>query len=170
MIIVEGPDGSGKSTLAGLLAEEIGLPLVHSGGRVLTAEDRDRRMQDVLDSPHQVRDRVACISEQVYGPVLRQSNIFAGTTWLYKLIEQRRPLIVYCRPPLTTLLRMENHRVKPEHEDEEHVAAVMENQERLVIAYDKLMLHVPCIKYDYTNRNHSVSQLAHLWRIRHAGA
>lgn len=167
MIILEGPDGSGKSTLAGMLADELNLPLVHSGGRVLTKEDRDRRMQEVLDSPHQVRDRVACISEQVYGPILRRSNIFAGTDWLHRLMEERRPLVIYCRPPIPVLMRLENHRVKEEHEDEEHVKQVVENQMLLIQGYDHLMQHVTCIKYDYTNHNHSVSQLAQFWRNRH---
>jgi len=151
MLIIEGPDNSGKTTLVKELAQLLpGQKVLHSGGPVKSEADRDERMERILNSRHVIWDRVPCISEQIYGPVLRGVNIFGGTTYLQAVVDIGAA-IIYCRPPDHLLFNLDTHDVNPDHDDEEHLTGIKQNHEKIVASYDYFMRHIPHLRYDYYN-------------------
>jgi thymidylate kinase len=154
MLIIEGPDNAGKSTLIEKLKEEFHLKSFHAGGPPKNQSDIDKRKIDAHQNCLEkiIQDRNYFISDIVYGGVLRKEPVYDNLVSLLKMLTTK-PMVIYCRPPLDHLLGMKNHKVK-DHETEEHVASVKENQLLLVHHYDELMkivaLHTPFIQYDFT--------------------
>jgi hypothetical protein len=152
MIIVEGCDNTGKTTLIGALIKEFPeLQATRSAGPVSLGKQlawfaRAIRNED----PRMVYDRFSPIVEQVYGPILRNGSIF-GTYWydLFTLTLRREPLIIYCRPPFSTVCRFG---------DREQMKGVREHVSDLYSRYDFVMgnLHDMYMRsgryhvYDYT--------------------
>lgn len=142
MIILEGPDGGGKSTLAQALSEALGVPRHHSGGPPKNAQEiaqRHRRVLEALrDRKPIIFDRVPAVSDPIYGPIIRGATPITHDM----VLELRDALvlpIIYCRPPISVLLRVQDgHEVK-EHETEEHVRGVMQHQQKIIEAYDQVM-------------------------------
>lgn len=136
MLVVEGMDNSGKSTLAHELARATGRHVVHSPGHRLTPPQlRDWAEKSLFSpaNPYIIYDRHPVISESVYGPVLRGKSIF-HETWLGRFVrrsfyEHVRPLIIYCRPPVTDITDFR----KPEMD------GVTDNALKLLSAYDGLI-------------------------------
>lgn len=79
------------------------------------------------------------------------------TSFLNDLKKAKIP-IIYCRPPMGTLLNMSRHQVR-EDESIEHVCQVVENQRGLVERYDEVMSQLPHFMYDYTVINEGYLQL-----------
>lgn len=146
MIILEGPDNAGKTTLAKKLASFLHMKVLHSGGPCIQSE-MTSRMTSILESRNTIWDRVPCISEPVYGPIIRNADIFMGTTWLDQLLV-RDPFIIYCRTPTYIMIR--GHEFKP-HEDEEHIREVKLNALKLIHAYDQMMGGIEHMRYDWTS-------------------
>ena len=161
MIIVEGPDGGGKSTLVNRLSQEFQVPVHHSGGPPKSEGDIISRHSHMLENPRLIFDRAPAISDPIYGAILvRGSSLDAGD--LLDLLALH-PLVIYCRPPIEHLLKVQDgHEVKA-HETQEHVSGVMCHQPEIIVAYDRLMVLVPHLKWDFldpTNHRAIVSACA----------
>jgi len=113
MIIVEGPDGAGKTTLIKSIVEATGFPIAP---RVVAQDttamvDLQSWVDDNLEQGFQkvIFDRHRLISETIYGPILRheQEPGFNEMKWLaprMKRFYELKPIIIYCLPPLQTVL------------------------------------------------------------------
>lgn len=150
IVVVEGSDGAGKTTLIERAREG-------QRERYFLTVRASRYPPDVKTAfqylnwvKHQrdldlVLDRIHFISDRVYGPILRNADIFKDLPIDFGL--QDVGAIVYCRPPLELIA--ENVRKNLQ------LTGVPENIERIVNAYDTLMEIVKgrgkkVIKYDYT--------------------
>ena len=145
MIIIEGPDNSGKSTLAKNLSIALKIKIWHSPGPN-TKEQLYDSMDFVMEQEELILDRVPCISEQIYGPVLRGKNLLQDTDLLEKLIEEKDPIFIYCRPS-TDIIVSKRMQFRPE-ETEDHKRKVIEEIYTLITVYDTCMQGVPHILYN----------------------
>ena len=103
-VIFEGPDGAGKSTIIDTLVGYDDRCLgYHSGGTVNNMADLARRLQEnyrfIKTNKKRLvlLDRMTLISEQVYGPIIRDGSLITydlARLHLYAF----SPIIVYCRP------------------------------------------------------------------------
>jgi len=147
MIIIEGMDNSGKTTLAKALSSHFNYPLVHSCGY---CPNMLSWAKTSLSRGYRIYDRHPCISELVYGPVLRANNKFDSPEGI-KISEQfikRRPLIIYCKPP--------NHVIRKNMG--EQMSGVVDNVFALMLSYIRVMDFFSyegllIIKYDYTEQS-----------------
>lgn len=113
MIIVEGPDGGGKTTIVKVLTEWTGFPVmprvVSKDTEAMTdlkkwvEEDNDR------GTSLAIYDRHRLISEPIYSPILREEQTPGFTDWVWMAeqlgrLHRRMPLMVFCLPPLETVL------------------------------------------------------------------
>ena len=146
MIIIEGPDNSGKSILAKHLSQSLKLKIWHSPGPN-TKEQLYDSMDFVMKQEELILDRVPCISEQIYGPVLRGKNLLQDTGLLEKLIEEKDPIFIYCRPS-TDIIVSKKMKFRLE-ESEDHKRKVVEEIYTLITIYDTCMQGVPHILYDW---------------------
>lgn len=148
MIIIEGMDNSGKTTLAKTLSSHFNYPLIHSCGYCPNMLSWART--SLSTQRHKIYDRHPCISEKVYGPVLRADNKFdslEGVEILRRLIE-RRPLIIYCKPPDFVIRKNMG----------EQMDGVIDNVFALMLSYNRVMdffryVGLLIIKYDYTEQS-----------------
>jgi len=164
MIIVEGMDNSGKSTLIANIANRFGLKVIKRSGPpsanvTVAVSAREAEEAFILETltflvlnPQMIYDRFPIISEGIYGPLLRNKNVFdrEGTTWenwLDRLI-QCNPLVVYCRPPEEKILCFSPSR--------EQMQGVTDNARLLIHRYDQLMDKLEkrgamLIRHDFTS-------------------
>jgi broad-specificity NMP kinase len=159
VIILEGPDGMGKSTLADRLTEPgTALPKLTPFVCQRRHVDGTSLMNTMVECHHRtflhgVQDRVAQISEAVYGPIANRELIseHAFNHFHRRLIQLAQPVIIYCR--------VENlDDALPTREPDETLSQhnhVLRNLDRLRDAYDRLLFgrvfrdaHV--ITFDYT--------------------
>lgn len=159
MIILEGPDGMGKSTLAEHLTQPgTILPRLTNFVCQRKHEDGPDLLSTFVDCQHRVfmhaiQDRVAQISECVYGRIFGRKLIGEGAMKHHqrKLVELGKPCIIYCR-----VRNIDD--AAPTREDFETEAEhnrVLANMQRMREAYDLLLFgpifqdaHV--IPYDFT--------------------
>jgi len=118
MIIVDGPDGGGKTWLIKDLSRQLQkwtenlkvrepVKVIHSPGPLESGllewalDALDRAIEPVIF------DRFPYFSEAVYGPILRHKSLISemGFQELGIKLMTHEPLIVYCRPPLSVLLK-----------------------------------------------------------------
>ena len=155
MIILEGPDGSGKSTLANWLHEQTGMPIYHSSRAPKNEDELDERLFDsvaIMKIPG-IQDRTPWVSEPIYG--LIKSGDQTQSRWAYyqAVLILLRPILIYCRPPLETI---EEYAGQSSDQDESvsYLNWVVENMNKLVLAYDSFMGQVPLtITYDWTTKD-----------------
>lgn len=150
-IILEGFDGAGKSTLASKLR----FPVKHAGGppkdeAALKACLVDQMMDCGL---RVVRDRVTCISHQVYGNAMFDPMLMKA---LHAMLDCKNTVLVYCRPPDDIALDFTRHTIV-EHDTAEHVAMVRANAQTFLERYDELMSKVTHVRYDYTKDGDNIS-------------
>jgi adenylate kinase family enzyme len=118
MIILEGPDGSGKSTLGFKISEEIGLPIIHSGGPPKSEEELTLRV--IYSQDNSLLDRHPYLSEIIYGTLNgRTPMITFDKTWLW--LSNNKPLIIYCSPGLDYLLKNLDKLKTKAHKSAEHL-------------------------------------------------
>lgn len=153
-IIVEGMDNSGKSTLAA----SFGLDVLHPGPRPRNARETKECLERQLESARLpvVMDRVTAISNPAYtgeglGALYRQ--------YLDDMLAMPHCIVIYCRPPLEAIMDFSRH-TEVKHDQKAQVEWMKRNASRLVSNYDKLMSHIPHLKYDYTKPNEEVVKAA----------
>jgi hypothetical protein len=154
MIVIEGMDNTGKSCLLTGLCEEYGLEGIHSPG----PKDYDTVISWVIEAFNKDRgipiiyDRFPLISEAIYGPALRNRNIFNESPLGLKLQERFRcevhPLIIFCNPSAEIVQKWN---------DRDQMAGVIENYKKLMDSYVALMSslrpHYSIVSYDYSISN-----------------
>ena len=148
-IIIEGPDNAGKSTLAKKLSDILGWEIQHSGGPCNSMDDVIERMDRVKSSHKTIWDRVPCISEQIYGPILRHVPYSARTTCGMMGYPFADYVIIYCRPTIGILLNFQTHQVKST-DGEEHLKGIQSHAHDIIRAYDEEMIHYPYLLYDWS--------------------
>lgn len=167
MIIVEGPDNSGKSTLIKQLREDLGVRLITP-----IAQGPTRSMKDLYDRTYYIIDqairnksdkiivdRINLISEDIYGPICRQRNLWDSMAKekqkLWSSLNLLNPFIIYCRPSNEVLENMETHQVKV-YDTPEHLKSIQEKQGLIVRAYDNYFAnwkYYNFFRYDYNDPN-----------------
>lgn len=146
-LIIEGPDGAGKSFTAEFLSSAVNIPIHHSGGPPKSTKEMFNRALAQTRMDNVILDRVAIISDMVYGPIIRDKTLFTDN-WL-KLINFP---IIYCRPSVETILKSKLE-TKP-HKDAAHLAKVEENIIKIINQYDKVMQQallvydIPLLKFN----------------------
>lgn len=152
MIILEGCDNTGKSTLAAQLSKALSIPVRHS----IRPAPRATALQCLEHSARQLRpqriilDRIYAISENVYGPTIRGSSQMGDKAAEAILDLYQRPyLIIYCRPPLETILK---------NGGRDQMPGVLDHHAKLVERYDEVIQdvvrfsHCRVMQYDWTNK------------------
>lgn len=150
MIVVEGPDGAGKTTLIEAARQLRNYFVMVRSSRNPPDKKTMIQFQFWLTSlPKDITlvcDRIIAISDRVYGPILRNQDLFDGLPLDFGLTHVTT--LIYCRPPTSVLLKNAVEGV--------HLEGVRERQEHIVQAYDALMnrlsekLNARVIEYDFT--------------------
>lgn len=162
IIVVEGCDGSGKTTLIERAREgqreryfltvraSRYPPNVKTALQYLQWIKHQRDLDLILDRIHFVSDRV-------YGPILRNENLFKDFPIEFGL--QDVSAIVYARPPIET--------IRANLEKTQQMKGVAEHIDEVIEKYDVLMKMLEAkgrkvIQYDYTNDD-PTSFWRHVW-------
>lgn len=159
MIIVEGPDGSGKTILikdvvkrlqlwVGTLSVKEPVKIVHSPGPLEEGLFEWAANALLLVKEPVVFDRFPYFSDIVYGPTLRKRTLMTATGYqqLKTRLQELHPLVVYCRPPMSTIT--EASKVWKQ------MNGVSENLKKIVNNYDHQLLYwmsdFRVFHYDFT--------------------
>lgn len=137
-IIVEGPDLSGKSTVSILAQVITGLSSYHAGAPPKTPIEACAR---VYSYPYdEILDRHFCISEQIYGPLLRGKTLLQ-TEWMVEHLLKDSYTVLYCRLPLDYLTEQIHYlnKSKKEYKSKFHVKQVIEQYTEIHQQYDIVM-------------------------------
>jgi hypothetical protein len=155
-IIIEGFDNSGKSTLA----ESFGLEVLHPGPRPesVVAEMACIQHQLANASKPVVMDRVTCISSPAYAGNRPFHRLYKRHA--LQLVATPHCVIIYCRPPIETILDFSTHKAKA-YDTRDSEMTLRRKARSIVGNYDGIMMHVPHLRYDYTNPDRKVVQLAY---------
>lgn len=147
MIILEGMDNSGKSTAGRLLS----LPVFNSGSRPKNSSEfiQNLLIQQTYSSLKVVVDRLTCISDPIY------SGKDEGGFCLYArnlIVRSPSNVIIYCRPPIETILDFSKH-VRKEYDTDDSIKSLQSKAIHLIESYDILMSSLPHLVYNYTLSN-----------------
>ena len=140
-LILEGPDGAGKSFTALEISRAVDLPIHHAGAYPLTPGEMLRRIADQLTIEGKIIDRYSIISEYIYGPIIRNTQLVSE----YWLSQIHLP-VIYCRPSTATILQM-TLESKP-HKKQEHVDLVKAHLLAIVSSYDAVMAKIEHIVFN----------------------
>ena len=151
--IFEGPDGAGKSFTALEVSRAVDLPIHHAGAYPLTPGEMLRRIADQLLIRDKIIDRYSIISEHIYGPIIRNTQLVSE----YWFTQIHLP-VIYCRPSLNTILSVKLES-KP-HKNKEHTDKVKEKIVKIVGAYDELMCKIPHVLFNRDEQ--TVEELCHV--------
>lgn len=151
IIVVEGPDGAGKTTLIDKARgnQKDRYFIVCRASRYQpTIQDAFQylswiRYQKSIDV---ILDRFHFISDRIYGPIIRNEDVFKSLPLDFGL--QQVSAVVYARPPLDTILANVMN-------GSNQLEGVAERTEQIVMEYDKIMAKlkgkgVDIHRYDYT--------------------
>ena len=147
-IIVVGMDNTGKTTLVNQLKEFYKCESIKSPGPNYTRQEMIDEIKKDLDLPNKViLERFSILEELVYGNVLRNHSKFGldDMDW----VRDYDFIIVYCRPEDEVIYNFG---------DREQMAGVIEEKEKLVEAWDNLIIDLArigfvIIPYDWTKMN-----------------
>lgn len=163
VVVVEGCDGSGKSTLISRARE-------NQKDRYFVTLQASRYPPDVktalqylnwvksLRTLDMICDRYHFISDRVYGPVLRDTNLFKPFPLDFGLKEVA--VVVYCRPSREKIIENVNAGI--------HLGGVREHVDALIDGYDALMFSIESMKiakvlrFDYQEHD-AVPFWRHVW-------
>ena len=156
-VVLEGPDNAGKTTLADKLRHQVnGLKYYHPGGAppdaLAEATGRQTQQQMFNDVDCILFDRVTCVSQQVYNP--HEVRDPTRRFYAFDMVEQSGLVVIYCRPNNEVLMDVGNFKWRPD-ETEEHRQKIIGRAHEFVERYDKVMLTVPCITYDWRDQVHA---------------
>ena len=147
-IIVLGMDNTGKTTLVEQLSNEFNCDHIKSLGPGYTKEEMKEEMLRKLNIEDLVvLERFSIFEELVYGPILRGVSKFDKSD--IEEIREYNPIIIYCRPSDETIFNFG---------DREQMEGVIEEREKLVRAWDKLILELKLnyqfdiLTYNWTNK------------------
>ena len=147
-IIVLGMDNTGKTTLVEQLSNEFNCDHIKSLGPGYTKEEMKEEMLRKLNIEDLVvLERFSIFEELVYGPILRGVSKFDKND--IEEIREYNPIIIYCRPSDETIFNFG---------DREQMEGVIEEREKLVRAWDKLILELKLnyqfdiLTYNWTNK------------------
>lgn len=146
MIIIEGMDNSGKTTLCKSLSKTYGLPLDTSGRLKTLSECVQFQIHCMVSSELIIYDRMRIISEGVYGPLIRNRNVF-GDKWgsYLEVFMRTNPLVIYCRPPNEKIL---------EFGEREQMDGVIDHSRQLLSRYDAVMNEIKNFTTNYVVYNY----------------
>lgn len=155
-IILEGFDNSGKSTLA----NSFGLEVLHPGPRPANIMEEIRCIRDQLARAGDpvVMDRVTCISTPAYAGNRIFHRAYRGHA--FELVTKPHCVIIYCRPNINTILDFSTHQSK-EYDTPASELALRRKARNVIANYDAIMNLLPHLRYDYTNPDPKVVQLAY---------
>ena len=147
-IIVVGMDNTCKTTLVNQLKEFYKCESIKSPGPNYTRQEMIDEIKKDLDLPNKViLERFSILEELVYGNVLRNHSKFRldDMDW----VRDYDFIIVYCRPEDEVIYNFG---------DREQMDGVIEEKEKLVEAWDNLMIDLArigfvIIPYDWTKMN-----------------
>lgn len=147
-IIVVGMDNTGKTTLVNQLKEFYKCESIKSPGPNYTRQEMIDEIKKDLDLPNKViLERFSILEELVYGNVLRNHSKFRldDMDW----VRDYDFIIVYCRPEDEVIYNFG---------DREQMTGVIEEKEKLVEAWDNLIIDLArigfvIIPYDWTKMN-----------------
>lgn len=122
MIIIEGHDNSGKSTLGKHIADRVGLLDIKEseGPPKYPNEMNERVLSYALCKPRTLFVRHPCVSELIYGPLIRPNQPKPIMDELIESFYATSHLFIYCDPLDRGL---QEHNVKP-GETAEHLTGV----------------------------------------------
>jgi Cdc6-like AAA superfamily ATPase len=147
VIILEGPDGSGKTTLSRKLSEIHNIP-------VMKRDQQDAFLWTMAEMSSwalvglRIYDRFPLVGEYIYGPIRRGhvapefEMTYPPTVAMHTRFLQDC-LIVYCRPPIETILGNVRETAQP--------TDIVRHIRRAITEYDGLFTHLPHVMYDYTD-------------------
>lgn len=120
-------------------------------------------MEEYLEYPDcpRIHDRIPCISEKIYGPIIRGADTLGSKVFIDQIIEMEIP-IIYCRPP-TTILFNKPITFREGEEDPAHVAKVIEQHCQICAAYDQAMADIPHLSWDWYNSSPNHLTTLALW-------
>jgi len=159
VIILEGVDGGGKTTLAQKLSKALDLPMHPRASDSLTGPVKDLYGWTVADmttwdeQPLSIYDRHPLISENIYGPYVR-NDVRPGfemgnpeIAYMRKFLRQNA-LVIICLPPFQVV--QENVSADPEGQ----MPGVVDNLRHIFDCYEMMPLLWPSdshiARYDYT--------------------
>jgi hypothetical protein len=146
-IILEGPDGGGKSTLASFLASELRYRVHASEGPIRHDRDMLQRYTTYLLKRRTIFDRLALISEPIYGPLFQRRPPTDDEMKIIWEFYRLRPLIIYCRP-IDAGTGMSNHRATSSMDSSAYMAMVNIHYPRLLGKYDAWAKVVQPMRYE----------------------
>lgn len=156
MIIVEGMDNTGKTTLVRKLTSMLPLRKYKSPGPDIGEAEQIEWVRDRLEDTDEwvIFDRFPLISEPIYGSNIRGQHNFEDPSkqYLYDIFKNKKPLVIYCRPPRDKILSFEDGRIQMD--------GVKLKGANLISDYDKMITDIKeeginTVIYDYTT--HSVN-------------
>ena len=108
-LIVEGFDNTGKSFLVNQLSNDLKLLVLNNRKRPQTVSEARCYLDLMLPMARHfptILDRLAVISEPVYGPICRKTHLFSLSQIEFQLevMKPMHPLVIYCRPPDSVVL------------------------------------------------------------------
>jgi len=156
MIIVEGMDSSGKTTLIRKLSADLQLLVMNNRRLPHHAQDIIKFQRRALGMDRHfpvILDRLATISEPIYGPLCRNTGMLKVKVrdLLVLQLKFSRSIIIYCRPCKDTIFKFE----------EPQMEGVLSNREDLLNWYDRDMLAlervgIPVYRYDWESDDYQV--------------
>ena len=158
LIIFEGSDGSGKSTLIKKLTSVVpNNYIVNHNGVYKSREVAFAAYNSQLNTPPDSQlllDR-SYISELIYGNVIRGEDNSKIKKEVSKLEERinlyYKPLVVFCNPPLETVLNTWEGRTVDEYVKRKEKITQIYNEYQLIDKYTSL----PIVEFDYTDIQNS---------------
>ena len=153
-VIVEGPDGAGKTTLLEKLADDLDLPVYHTGGPNLSMDQLRNRLSDMRKRRRtHLFDRCPHVSDHIYAKAAGRVSPMDKEVIFDLLAWELSPVIIYCRLEATDhMLGLVSDKLKA-HKSQEHLSMVRTRYLEIVNDYDELFREktpgILVLRYDW---------------------